>query len=405
MKKELNIKHPITILAIDTSCDDTSISAVKIAKNKKETEQEIYILSNIVSSQIKIHQKYGGVYPALAKREHQKNAVKTLEKALEESNLLRKKGQIKANRDAKSKILKKILEREEKLYKKLEPFLKKHKKPNIQAIAVTIGPGLEPCLWVGVNFAKALAFWWNLPIIPVNHIEGHILVNLFSRTKKIKDMFPAISLVASGGHTQLILIKKIGSYRIIGETRDDAAGECFDKTARILGLKYPGGPAISAMAAKKSGKNKFKINLPKPMIHSKDYDFSFSGLKTAVLYAFKKKSKKTRKSKAYIAEMAKEIEKAICDVLIRKTIKAAKHFSVKSILIGGGVAANNYLKEKFREKIAKEIPKAKFYWPSRNLSTDNAAMIGIAGYFNYLKNKTKNWEKITVKANFRLKTR
>ncbi|GAI39325.1 unnamed protein product, partial [marine sediment metagenome] len=199
----------MNILAIDTSCDDTCISILKV-KNQKSKTIEFNILSNIVSSQIKVHQKYGGVYPFLAKREHQKNLMPVLKQALKKAKLLK---------------------------------LSKSQKPDIDIIAVTIGPGLDPCLWMGVNFAKALSYFWQVPIIPVNHIEGHLLANLLPQI-----VFPAVCLVVSGGHTQLILMRKIGDYKIIGETRDDAAGECFDKTARILGLGYPGGPAIAALA-------------------------------------------------------------------------------------------------------------------------------------------------------------
>ncbi len=227
------------ILAIETSCDDTCIAIAEIRNSKFE------IRSNIVSSQVKIHAKYGGVFPSLAKREHQKNLPIVLRKALREA-----------------------------------------KNPKIDVIAATVGPGLEPCLWTGINFAKELAEKMNLPIIPINHIEAHILVNFINRgstSLKLK-IFPAICLVVSGGHTQLILMKGIGKYRILGETRDDAAGECFDKIARILRLGYPGGPVISKLAKSASDRGSTSLKLPRPMIYQKNYDFSFSGLKTAVLY-------------------------------------------------------------------------------------------------------------------------
>jgi len=359
----------MNILAIDTSCDDTCISILKV-KNQKSKTVEFNILSNVVSSQIKVHQKYGGVYPTLAKREHQKNLVPVLRQALKKAKLLK---------------------------------TSKNQKPNIDLIAVTIGPGLDPCLWVGVNFAKALSYFWQVPIIPVNHIEGHILVNFLTKSgNNFQKSFPAICLVVSGGHTQLILMKGIGNYKIIGETRDDAAGECFDKTARILGLDYPGGPAIASEALKLSViKNQSLINLSRPMINSKNYDFSFSGLKTAVLYDFKKRPKKTKRSKKYISEMAKEIQQAIIDVLIKKTIKAAKDYKVKSIILGGGVTANKELRKQFKERIKKEIPSIKYYLSNTEYCTDNAAMIGIAGYFNQ-KKSTKNWRKIQVNANLRI---
>jgi len=357
------------ILAIDTSCDDTCISILKV-KNQKSKTIEFSILSNIVSSQIKIHQKYGGVYPSLAKREHQKNLVPVLKRALKKAKLLK---------------------------------VSKCQKPDIDLIAVTIGPGLDPCLWVGVNFAKALSYFWQVPIIPVNHIEGHVLANFLTKVNKnFQKSFPAICLIVSGGHTQLILMKGISNYKIIGETRDDAAGECFDKTARILGLSYPGGPAIAFEAEKISTVQcKLQIKLPRPMINSKDYDFSFSGLKTAVLYDSKKRPEKIRHSKKYIREMAKEIQQAIIDVLIKKTIKAAKNYKVKSIILGGGVTANKELRKQLKEKIKKEMPNTKYYLSNAEYCTDNAAMIGIAGYFNQ-KKASKNWRKIQVNANLRI---
>jgi len=360
------------IVGIDTSCDDTCISIVDV-KSQGSNVKSFEILSNVVSSQIKLHRRYGGVYPSLAKREHQKNLPIVLKKAL-------KKGKVT------------------------------QKNPRVNFLAVTIGPGLDPCLWQGINFTKEVAKRWNLPIIPVNHIEAHILANWLvpigskSKIKNKKIEFPAVCLVVSGGHTQLILMRKIGQYKIIGETRDDAAGECFDKTARILGLPYPGGPAIAAEAAKFSVFSRIlrdSIKLPRPMINSKDYDFSFSGLKTAVLYDFKSRPKKERRSRAYIRAMAKEIQQAIIDVLIKKTIKAAKNYKAKSIILGGGVVANKELRKQLKEKIKKEIPNSQFLIPDSRLCTDNAAMVALAGYFNR-KKATKNYQKIKALANLRI---
>jgi len=333
------------ILAIETSCDDTCIAVVE-AKGQKRPRFKI--LSNIVSSQIEVHKKYGGVYPALAKREHQKNLPLVLEKAL-----------------------------------------KKAKEPKIDVIAITVGPGLDPCLWAGINFAKELAKKWNLPIVPVNHIEAHILINFIDKAQSSKfkaQNFSAIALVVSGGHTQLILVKDIGKYKILGETRDDAAGECFDKVARILGLGYPGGPAIAAEAAKITN-NKLRItnSLPRPMINQKNYDFSFSGLKTAVLYK--------HKNKKHLKEMCKEVQQAIIDVLIKKTIKAAKDYRVKTIILGGGVSANKELRKQFKSKWEHNL-----LVPLKKFSTDNAVMTGIAGYFG----KPKDWRRIKADANLRI---
>ena len=409
------------ILAIDTSCDDTCAAILKVEKWKFE------IKSNIVSSQIKIHQKYGGVYPTLAKREHQRNLVRVLKESLSQARLLKRfkiqsaswRTNVKSNLNSKVQNLKIILEREEVLFKKLREFLEKYQIPKIDVIAVTIGPGLDPCLWQGVNFARALSYFWNLPVIPINHIEAHIFANFLElqvTSHKLQEIFPAICLVVSGGHTQLILMKGIGNYKIIGETRDDAAGECLDKTARVLGLPYPGGPAIAQQSAqwkskcqnpnvKSNPKSKIQnlisnIHLPRPMLKSKDYDFSFSGLKTAVLYDFRKRLEKVRTSKKYIREMAKEIQQAVIDVLIKKTIVAAQNYKAKTIILGGGVAANKELRKQIKEKIKKNIPDSKLLIPNPNLCTDNAVMIGVAGYFN--ENKKKNWKQIKVKSNLRI---
>src|SRR4030042_2627318 len=249
------------ILAVETSCDDTGIAVLEVKGTK--SSPDFHVLSNIVASQIEVHKKYGGVYPALAVREHQKNLVPVLVKALKEAGVLKSQNP-KPNAQPKPKLqnLKNILEREPELFKKLIPFLRKYRKPNVDLIAVSNGPGLEPCLWVGVNFAKALSYFWDIPVVPVNHIESHILVNFAPKANEVLNKnvgnncavaqtlptFPAIALVVSGGHTQIILMKGIGKYKILGETRDDAAGECFDKCGKILELNYPGGPAISEFA-------------------------------------------------------------------------------------------------------------------------------------------------------------
>ena len=304
------------ILSIETSCDDTGIAVLEVLGEKKSPD--FNVLANIVASQVEMGKKYGGVYPMMAKREHQRNLLPVLLKALKESKLLNPKSEArnpKQIQNSKLKILNTILEREPELYKKLVLFLKKYEKPDIDLISVTNGPGLEPCLWVGVNFAKALSYFWDIPIVPVNHIESHILVNLIHENSKFEirnSKFPAVALVVSGGHTQIILMEKVGSYKILGETRDDAAGECFDKCAKILGLGYPGGPIIAALAAKSEARNsKSEIKLPRPMINTGDYDFSFSGLKTAVLYADRKIKNKNKK---YKQEMAAEIQQAVIDV-------------------------------------------------------------------------------------------
>lgn len=376
------------ILAIETSCDDTGIAILEADKSGNFS-----VLANQISSQIKIHQKYGGVFPAMAKREHQKNIIPVLEKSLKESGLLKT---AKSKNKINLEKIKNILEREPNLEKNLIKFLTKYNKPDIDFIAITNGPGLEPCLWVGVNLAKILSYFWDIPIIPTNHIESHILVNFLNK-KEIK--FPAIALIVSGGHTQIILVNKIGDYKILGETRDDAAGECFDKAAKILGLSYPGGPEISKFAEKGEVG---KINLPRPMINTKDYDFSFSGLKTAILYHHQKQNKSTQKDKKYIADMAAEIQQSIIDVLIKKTLQAVKDFGAKTIILGGGVSANHELKTQLLIKIHDEIPGTEFLFPEIDHSTDNGLMTAITGFFH--KNKTCDWQNLKADANLRIST-
>ena len=344
------------ILGIETSCDDTGIAIIEaIGKQKPHFD----ILSNVVASQIEVHQKYGGVYPALAKREHQKNLPIVLSKVLKEA----KAGTV----------------------------------PALDAIAVTVGPGLSPCLWTGLNFAKELAENWKIPLIPVDHIEAHLLIALL---KQPKNLYPSIVLIVSGGHTQLMLMKGIGEYTIIGETRDDAAGEAFDKTARILGLRYPGGPEIATRALQST--NTHRVDLPRPMIHTKDYDFSFSGLKTAVLYHHQAQPKRIQRSKEYVNDMAAAIQQAIIDVLISKTSKAVQQYRAKSVILGGGVAANDELRKQLRGKL-KEVT---LIAPPKQLSTDNGVMIAVAGYFNTIKKsadwRTKNLQYVVANPNLRI---
>jgi len=359
------------ILGIETSCDETSIALLKAEK----TQAGFFIepVASIVASQIKIHAPYGGVVPMLASREHAKNL---------------------------GIVFKKVI---------LEAFgSPKNLELKIDLMAVTQGPGLIPALLVGVNFAKTLAWAWKKPIIGVNHLEGHLLSFLLEqKAENFQKIFPAICLLVSGGHTQLIYVKNIGQYKILGETRDDAAGECFDKGARILGLGYPGGPIIAAEAQKFKIKNlKLKINirLPRPMLDSRDYDFSFSGLKTALLYLWQKLNSEEKKK--LLPVLAFELQEAITDVLIEKTLKAAKNYSVKSIILGGGVTANQRLREKFQGKLKKQNQSFNFSLPLLKYTTDNAMMIALAGFFDYLSLSKKipslSWKKIEAEANLRL---
>lgn len=378
------------ILAIDTSCDDTCVAIVEI-KNKK-----IKVLNNIVSSQVKIHKKYGGVFPFLAKREHQKNLLPILKFSLKKSKLLLKNK--KANR--KIENLEKIISRENFLNEKLEKFLKEYKVPKIDLICVTEGPGLEPCLWTGINFAKILALFWKKPILGINHLEGHIFANF---TKKFQilntksKIFPAVALIVSGGHTELVLIKNIKKYNLLGETLDDAAGECLDKVAKMINLPYPGGPEIEKIAKKG---NPIAYNFPRPMLKSKDFNFSFSGLKTAILYTIKKIPKsKIKKEKKDIAASAQQ---AVIDTLIEKTIRAAIENKAKTIILGGGVAANQKLKYDFKKEIKKRNLKIGLIYPSKKLCTDNALMIAVVGFFHKKKAfppEIKNLNKIKANPN------
>lgn len=350
----------MNILAVDTSCDDTSIAIIE-AKGRKNPRFKV--LSNVISSQSLLHAEYGGVYPSLAKREHGKNLPTVFGKAVKEA-----------------------------------------KNPKIDLISLTVGPGLEPCLWEGINFAAGLAKEKGLPLARVNHIEAHFLANFPALNRKI---FPALSLVVSGGHTQLILAKGVGNYAILGETRDDAAGECFDKIARVLGLGYPGGPAIAVEARKfKDSDLKSRIKLPRPMMHHKNYDFSFSGLKTAAIYLVRKMTadgvKLTLSQKR---EISAEVQQAIIDVLISKTIKAAKEYKVKSIILGGGVAANDELRVQFQSAVKKQKPAIKFLVPSKEMCTDNAAMVGVAGYYAWLRGEAGNAGEIRADANFQMPSR
>jgi N6-L-threonylcarbamoyladenine synthase len=344
------------ILAIETSCDETAIALIEATGGLKNLKFKI--LKNLVASQIKIHRPFGGVVPNLAKREHIKNLPILYKKLVASGYTL---------------------------------------NPNL--IAVTVGPGLEPCLWTGINFAKEL----KAKLIGVNHLEGHLYSLLldskfyFLDSKKI---FPAVALLVSGGHTILILMKDLVHYKKIGETRDDAAGEAFDKVARLLNLPYPGGPEIEKLA--KLG-NSEAIDFPRPMINQKNYDFSFSGLKTSVLYYLCDNKLKAKNSKLK-ANIAASFQQAAFDVLIKKTLRAAEDFNAKSIFLTGGVAANKTLQKEFKKKLKAVCGNKsnKSYKTNRSTRsfhrpvllvtkypTDNAAMIAAAAYVNYLRKKNR----------------
>ncbi|MFA5773347.1 MAG: tRNA (adenosine(37)-N6)-threonylcarbamoyltransferase complex transferase subunit TsaD [Candidatus Paceibacterota bacterium] len=395
------------ILAIETSCDETGISILEVKKPASRQggsgKKDIFkILANNIHSQVEIHAQYGGVFPALAKREHIKNLPILFEKTIKQAKI------------------------------KIE---------QIDAIAVTYGPGLEPALWTGIVFAKELSKKYNIPIVKVNHMEGHIF-SIFPKKRKTftidsdKKIFPMLSLLVSGGHTELILVKNWHKYKKIGQTRDDAVGEAFDKVARMLGLPYPGGPEVSKLAEIEREKiplsrgglksrggcippppsgtpQEENLQLPRPMIYSKDYDFSFSGLKTAVLYLIrdlKKEHSDILENVGIKQKIAKEFEDAVVETLVYKTIKAIKEYKIKTLIVGGGVSANKYLQEimnkevknlNFSSRTTKILTKVHF--PSKSLTGDNALMIAIAGYFQYKNKKgVKNLNSIKAKGNLSL---
>ena len=307
------------VLGIETSCDETA-AAVYRSHN---------LMSNIISSQT-IHQQYGGVVPELASREHIRLILPIIKKSLIDAKLGLK---------------------------------------DLDGIAVTYGPGLAGSLLIGINTAKALAYALKIPLVGVNHIEGHIFA--IHLTAKVET--PFVSLVISGGHTQLVLVEDFGKYKILGKTYDDAAGEAFDKVAKMLELGYPGGPLIDKLS--KNGDEKF-VNFPRALLKKKNYNFSFSGLKTSVLYYLRNLTEKQRKE--HIADIAASFQAALIEVLIEKTIAATKESNVKNIVLAGGVASNSFLRESFQNRTCNE--NLKIFIPEPILCTDNAAMIALVGY-------------------------
>ncbi len=392
------------ILAIETSCDETAAALIEVRSNKAIDTK---ILSNVVASQINIHKKFGGVFPEHASRAHTEKIIPVVEEALAKE------------------------------------------KNKIDLIAVTTGPGLIGSLLVGVNFAKTYAFAKNLPIIGINHWLGHIYSNFVGE----KPSFPSLILIVSGGHTGLVLMKSHNDIQPLGETLDDAAGEAFDKVAKMLGLGYPGGPAIAESASKflrskslviasvseairlslreatrrsnllidrhapqardDDSKSQIpNIKFPRSMLDRPGYDFSFSGLKTAVLYKFKEiQSLNHYKSRDEVANhykslIAYEFQQTVIDILVGKTIQAACEFRPKSICLCGGVSANKELRKQMAQRIIQSLnhvakPQITFHVPPMELTTDNAVMIGIAAAYQN-KSKWSTWDKINADANLRL---
>jgi N6-L-threonylcarbamoyladenine synthase len=367
-------------LAIETSCDETAVCLLETRRQTRQSANagssdtdifEYRILANLIHSQADLHAKYGGVFPMMAKREHEKNLPILLEK-------------IPAGK--------------------------------IDRIAVTRGPGLEPALWAGIDFARQLGEKLSVPVVGVNHMEGHVLGSLLTSssssstsTSSNEETFtllrtlptPALALLISGGHTELVVVKntdeKKNAYEVIGRTKDDAVGEAYDKVARLLGLPYPGGPRVGALAEQARKENiPSALRLPRPMLHSKDLDFSFSGLKTAVLYEIRKTdenaSMKPVKAGATSGaanvhdhglteekkkEIAREFEDAVTEVLVKKTAQAIETYGVQALIVGGGVIANIHIRAAL-QKLAEEnsIP---LYFPPEGVSGDNALMIALAG--------------------------
>ncbi len=352
------------ILSIETSCDETAIALV--GAKGGISNPHFKISKSLVASQIKIHRPYGGVVPSLAKREHLKNLPILMGKILKISNF---------SRSARSRPAGQFL------ISKQIPNHKFQILNSVDLIAVTVGPGLEPALWVGINFAKEIykksqTFNSDIKIIGVSHLDAHLYSNLLSSKSSI--LYPAIGLIISGGHTILLLLEGLTHYRKLGETRDDAMGECFDKVARLLGLPYPGGPEIEKMA--KYGSST-AIDFPRPMINQKNFDFSFSGLKTAVFYYLRDHRN------VKIEDVAASFQAAAFETVINKTLRAAKEFGAKSILLSGGVASNISLRNYFKLKTSISGSPA-IIIPPKNFCTDNAAMVAAAGYINYLRNKS-----------------
>lgn len=385
------------ILAIETSCDETAVAI--LACSGDQHGASFRILGNALISQIDLHREYGGVYPALAKREHAKNLVPLLSAALEEAELLHEDTQVIPS-DIREELAT-MLSREGELFDALLAFLSTCEKPDIDAIAVTAGPGLEPALWVGVSFAKALSLAWNLPIVAADHMEGHVLSSLLTtedgETYELpKPKLPLLALLISGGHTELVLMKDWLSYELIGQTRDDAVGEAFDKVARMLDLPYPGGPEVSRLAEQNredAATNPF--TLPRPMLHDPHCDFSFSGLKTAVLYLTKGKEL----SDIQKQQLAHEFENAVGDVVYTKTLRALDETQAKTLAIGGGVSANTHVRRVFTERLAHDLPDTLLRIPSAALTGDNAIMIGVAGYFHALREEFADIAELVANGN------
>lgn len=329
----------MTILGIETSCDETGVAILE------KKDKQIKILSNVVASSLSFHARTGGIIPEIAAREQVKVMLPTLTEALKQG----------LSFDVASKEI-----------------------PEVDAIAITYGPGLIGSLLVGVETAKTLSMLWDKPLIPINHMYGHLYANWIENNDI---QLPALVLIVSGGHTDLLFMKDHGDVTVIGGTRDDAAGEAFDKIGRLLNFPYPAGPKISQLAELGNPK---AFALPRPMLGSQGFDFSFSGLKTSVLNLVKKNGwdftngEFVGQNEQLLTDLCASVEQAIVDVLVKKTLKAAEEYEVKSLLLGGGVSANKKLRETFQNSIPVGV---EFFAPFPKLCTDNGAMIAAAAFF------------------------
>lgn len=332
--------NDIKILAIESSCDET---AAAVIRNGRE------VLSNIIYTQIALHTEYGGVVPEIASRKHIEKINQVIDSALKEANTT---------------------------------------LDDLDAIAVTYGPGLVGALLVGVSAAKSIAFAKNIPLVGVHHIEGHISAN-FIENKDLEP--PFICLVVSGGHSHLVVVKDYGEYEILGRTRDDAAGEAFDKVARAIGLGYPGGPKIDKVS--KEG-NPDAIHFPRAKVEDGEYDFSFSGLKSAVLNYLNQCEMKGET--IVVPDVAASFQKAVIDVLVEHSMDAVKRYGLKKFAIAGGVASNSSLRAAFEQRCKEEG--IEFFHPSPIFCTDNAAMIGVAGYYEFIKGVRSGYDLNAVPA-------
>jgi N6-L-threonylcarbamoyladenine synthase len=349
---------PVRILGIETSCDETSVAILEVGRAKsagkgsKSPVEEVRIVHHETATQIPIHQRYGGVVPEVAARTHVAEILSLLDRA------------------------------------KLFPA------PKIDAIAVTRGPGLATALRVGIESARTLAYATGIPTIGVNHLEGHLASAWLVEENRTHWKFPILALLVSGGHTELVLMKDFCSYRVIGRTRDDAAGEAFDKTAKLMGLGYPGGPVIAERAT--SGRVD-AFELPRPMLHDPSFDFSFSGLKTAVRNVWESLSPKKRNDPKVVSDLCASVQEAIVDVLVVKTVALAKKYKVNAVCVVGGVSANRHLQLKMSHAFSRELPSIRVLEPARGLHTDNAAMIAAAGAWRLQRKKLDDWKKLDAK--------